>query len=171
MTSFIVSLAIRLTVVMLAGGLVAVALRHSTYAVRHVIVATTLACAIALPPLMILIPEWRVGVLPSDTSKMAITRTRHVTVTASPHAPAPATVPASQQTIRPVLVTSALDSDTQQAQSATATFTVTPRAPFTPSLAQLTLGIWVLGVLFGLAWIALGRFGLARVRRRATPLV
>jgi hypothetical protein len=32
MTSFIVSLAIRLTVVMVAGGLVAVALRRSTYA-------------------------------------------------------------------------------------------------------------------------------------------
>ena len=67
MTSFIVSLTIslaaRLTVIMIAGGLAAFAARRSSYAVRHVIIAVTLACAIALPPLMILMPEWRVGIL------------------------------------------------------------------------------------------------------------
>ena len=60
MTSFIVSLAIslaaRLTVIMIAGGLAAFALRRSSYAVRHLIIVVTLACAIALPPLMLLMP-------------------------------------------------------------------------------------------------------------------
>ncbi len=175
MTSFILSLAIRLTLIMIAGGLAALLLRHSSYAVRHVVIAATLACAIALPPLMVLMPEWRVGVLPSDLPALRLPSVTQVTAHVS--APAPATdveraapsprdaAPAeTQQSIRPVLVTSSMDASDTQSRAATVV------APFRPSLTQLALGVWLIGVVFGLLWIALGQIGLARLRRSATPL-
>ncbi|HEY2897579.1 MAG TPA: M56 family metallopeptidase, partial [Gemmatimonadaceae bacterium] len=183
MTSFIVSLAIslaaRLTVIMIAGGLAAFALRRSSYAVRHVIIAATLACAIALPPLMILMPEWRVGILPPELSTLpddkptpvlthitpaAIVPSASLPSASTPSISAPEKLHEMPQTIRPVLVTSALDMDESQAHRAS------PRVPFTPSVPQLGFGIWMIGVLLGLAWIAIGQLGLAHVRRRATPL-
>jgi beta-lactamase regulating signal transducer with metallopeptidase domain len=173
MTSFIVSLAIslaaRLTVLMIAGGLAAFAFRRSSYAVRHLIIVVTLACAIALPPLMILMPEWRVGILPAESSIVPDAQptplTTHIQsrVPASP-APSPAKVHEMPQSMRPVLVTSALDTDASQERTASL------RVPFTPSVPQLGFGIWMLGVVFGLAWLAAGQLGLARVRRHATSL-
>ena len=59
MNPFIISLAIRLTILLLAGGLITLAVQRSTYAVRHVVIAETLACVIALPAMMLLVPEWR----------------------------------------------------------------------------------------------------------------
>jgi hypothetical protein len=94
MTSFIISLAIRLTILLIAGGLVALAARRSTYAVRHVILASTLACVIILPATMRLIPEWRVGLLPAGMMP------EQVHVRAAEHVAAPI------GTIRPVLITS-----------------------------------------------------------------
>jgi beta-lactamase regulating signal transducer with metallopeptidase domain len=173
MTSFIVSLAIslaaRLTVLMIAGALAAFAFRRSSYAVRHLIIVVTLACAIALPPLMILMPEWRVGILPAEMSTVpdaapTPVRTHIKSRIPDSSAPAPVKVHEMPQSIRPVLVTSALDIDASPARTASL------RVPFTPSVPQLGFGIWMLGVLFGLTWLAAGQLGLARVRRHATPL-
>ncbi len=173
MTSFIVSLAIslaaRLTVIMIAGAVAAFALRRSSYAVRHVVIAVTLACAIALPALMILMPAWRVGILPPELSigsdPEPTTVTTHLTPAApTPMVSAPEKPAEAPQRMRPVLVTSALDINDSQAHTASL------HVPFTPSAPQLTLGIWMLGVVLGLAWIAIGQLGLAHVRRHATPL-
>ena len=173
MTSFIVSLAIslaaRLTLIMIAGGLAAFALRNSSYAVRHLIIVVTLACAIALPPLMLLMPEWRVGILPAELSILPDATPTPVKTHIRPAAPArseqaPPKVHEMPQSIRPVLVTSALDVNGTQEHTADL------RVPFTRSAPQLGFGIWMLGVLFGLAWIAAGQLGLAHVRRHATPL-
>src|SRR5947209_2423771 len=125
MTSFIVSLAIRLTAIMLAGGLAALALRRSSYAVRHVVIAATLACAIALPPLMILMPEWRVGVLPPRLTHTQDAPPAHVTSHLEPAASAPSAARESRRPMRPVLVTSALDAPSSQEHTAGV------RVPFT----------------------------------------
>jgi Antirepressor regulating drug resistance, predicted signal transduction N-terminal membrane component len=164
MIDFIVSLAIRLTVIMLAGGLVALALRRSSYAVRHVVIAATLACAIALPPLMILIPEWRVGVLPPHLLDLPLAKPTHVQTHLAPSVSKHDVTPDAKQPMRPVLVTSALDA--RESQEHTAAI----RVPFAPSTSEIAFGIWMIGVLFGLAWIAIGQLGLAHVRRHATPL-
>jgi len=181
MSSFILSLAIRLTILMVLGGLVALAMRRSTYAVRHVVVAATLACAIALPALMLAIPQWRVGVLPAAPP----TATLFYSISAIPTASAPAANEADVTTsLRPVLVTahaegamlepSELASESFVAPSEPASASVSAPAPvparFAPSASQIALGVWLLGMLAGLAWIALGRIGLARIRNRATPL-
>ena len=60
MNPFIVSLAIRLTILLLAGGLIAAAVRRSTHAMRHVVIAATLACVVALPAMMALVPQMAV---------------------------------------------------------------------------------------------------------------
>ena len=173
MTSFIVSLAIslaaRLTVIMIAGGLAAFALRRSSYAVRHLIIVVTLACAIALPPLMLLMPEWRVGILPAELSIVPDAApspiTTHIRTSApSPSDPVPPKTHEMPQSMRPVLVTSALDMTDSHEHTAGI------RVPFTPNVPQLGFGIWMFGVLLGLAWIAAGQLGLAHVRRHATAL-
>ncbi|MBK5189176.1 MAG: M56 family metallopeptidase, partial [Gemmatimonadaceae bacterium] len=191
MTSFIISLAVRLTILLIAGGLIALAARRSTYAVRHIILATTLGCIIALPATMRLIPEWRVGVLP------AALVSQQLNSSAQEHATS------SHASIRAVLVTSSMDaslpanvalatstasssgsaSNTASSHIATSSLATSPRVaalsalsslahatPLPHSLRELALAVWLLGVIVGLAWIAAGRIGLARVRRRATPL-
>jgi beta-lactamase regulating signal transducer with metallopeptidase domain/vacuolar-type H+-ATPase subunit E/Vma4 len=177
MTSFILSLAIRLTILMMLGLLVALATRRSTYAVRHVVVAATLACAIALPALMLAVPQWRVGVLPAAPAKASLYSRSSIPAAR----PADASAPLAKASLRPVLVTNyyegasiatpAMSSRfTPALQSSVAPIAETTRAPFAPTATQIALGIWLLGMLVGLAWIALGRMGLARIRRRATPL-
>ncbi|MGE5728863.1 MAG: M56 family metallopeptidase, partial [Gemmatimonas sp.] len=128
-----------------------------------VVIAATLACAIALPPLMILMPEWRVGILPPRLDLPLAKSTpvhTHLAPSVSKH---DATL-GTPQSIRPVLVTSALDAPASNEHTASI------HAPFSPSASEIALGIWMLGVLFGLAWIAIGQLGLAHVRRHATPL-
>ena len=168
MNPFIVSLAIRLTILLLAGGLIAVAVRRSTHAMRHVVIAATLACVVALPAMMALVPEWRVGVLPSAPVLESI-------ITSTPvRAAVPAAAPSARESIRPVLVTSQLRPAAAPSLGAAASTTIEEqpfaRAVRTLTAPQIMLAIWLAGVLFGLAWIAVGRIGLARVRRGATQL-
>jgi beta-lactamase regulating signal transducer with metallopeptidase domain len=167
MNPFIVSLAIRLTILLLAGGLIAVTVRRSTHAMRHVVIAATLACVVALPAMMALVPEWRVGVLPSAPVLESI-------ITSTPvRAAVPAAAPSARESIRPVLVTSQLQpaaSPTLGAAAATIEEQPFARAVRALTAPQIMLAIWLAGVLFGLAWIAVGRIGLARVRRGATQL-
>src|SRR5450432_3991711 len=104
MNPFIISLAIRLTVLLIAGGLIAIAVHRSTHAVRHIVIAATLACVVALPAMMVLVPEWRVAVLPSAPpldALLSVVPTVAPTLTAPP-----AAAPKSRASIHPVLVTS-----------------------------------------------------------------
>ena len=96
----------------------------------------------------------------------------------------PATTSASHASLHPVLVATysegatittsvqaaPLASPSNVAATSVAAAVPTP-APFAPTAKQIAVAIWLLGMLVGLAWIALGRFGLARIRHRATPLV
>ncbi|MDQ2768709.1 MAG: hypothetical protein M3Y30_16330 [Gemmatimonadota bacterium] len=179
MSAFIVSLAIRLTILMMLGGLVALVARRSTYAVRHVIVAATLACAIALPALMLAVPQWRIAVLPAAPVLAPL----YSRITLPAAAPAASVAPASHRPLRPVLVTTYAEGATVTASASSVPSALDPQssvaptaaqepapAPIALSAAQIALGIWLLGMLVGLAWIALGRIALARIRRRATPL-
>ncbi len=154
MTSFIISLAVRLTILLLAGGLAVLAVRRSPSAVRHVVIAATLVCVIVLPITMLLVPEWRVAMLPSEqTTPVAIA------------APAVQTTSiAATPSIRPVLITSYRDI----APTPSLSRTIGPA--HTMSVPQIALAIWLFGVAVGLLWLAAGRWGLARVRRRAVPL-
>ena len=80
MNPFVISLAVRLTILLLAGGLMAVAVQRSSYRGAPRRARATLACVIALPITMILVPEWRVGVLPSEALAMVpLTRPRAMT--------------------------------------------------------------------------------------------
>ncbi|HMI56977.1 MAG TPA: M56 family metallopeptidase [Gemmatimonadaceae bacterium] len=178
MTSFILSLAIRLTILMMLGLLVALATRRSTYAVRHVVIAATLACAIALPAMMLAVPQWRVGVLPATPTVAPLIYSRSALPVARP---AGALALATKASLRPVLVTtyyegapattSAMSSRLAPVtQSIVAPIAEPARTPFAPTVMQLALGVWLFGMLVGFAWIALGRIGLSRIRRRATPL-
>jgi beta-lactamase regulating signal transducer with metallopeptidase domain len=155
MTSFIISLAIRLTILLIAGGIAVFAVRRSTSSVRHVVIAVTLLCIIALPAMMLMVPQWRVAVLPTPVAAPA------PVITASPVAPLASQ---SRMSIHPVLITS----DRMAAAPITIGTATDPTRTMT--VPEIALSIWLLGVAIGLLWLAAGRYGLARVRRRATPL-
>ena len=155
MTSFIISLAIRLTILLIAGGAAVFAVRRSTSAVRHVVIAATLLCIIALPAMMFMVPQWRVAVLPTPEVAPA------PLVTAAPVAPLASE---SRMSIHPVLITS------DRVAAAPGTVGTTMRPSRTMTISEGVFSIWLLGVAIGLLWLAAGRYGLARVRRRATPL-
>ena len=155
MTSFIISLAVRLTILLIAGGIAVFAVRRSTSAVRHVVIAVTLLCVIALPAMMLIVPQWRVAVLPTPQVAPA---------PVTPTAPVATTATQTRMPIHPVLITS----DRVAAAPVTVGTTIRPSRAMT--VPEMALYIWMLGVAFGLLWLAAGRYGLARVRRRATPL-
>ncbi len=173
MNPFVISLAIRLTVLLLAGALVTLAVKRSTYAVRYVVIAATIVSVIALPAMMLLVPEWRVGVLPAHTRPVDVIIPAPPPRAAAPHvAPrpvAPAT-PIAHESTHPVLVTSQLESPPSAAPGTVDAPTPLARPPFAPTISQIALAIWLLGVVIGMAWIAAGRIGLARVIRGATRL-
>ncbi len=171
MNPFIISLAIRLTILLVAGGLIALAVHRSTYAVRHVVIAATLACVVALPAMMILVPEWRVGVLPAAAKPVeALISTAPVHWTAPSHPAKRPTAPSARESIHPVLITSQLALPATSERISAAALSSPAQAPFAPTIPQIALAIWLAGVFIGIAWITAGRFGLARVRRGATRL-
>ncbi len=171
MNPFIISLAIRLTILLLAGGLITLAVQRSTYAVRHVVIAATLACLIALPAMMLLVPEWRVGVLPAAAKPVeALITTAPVHWTAPAHPVARPAAPVAPESIHPVLVTSQLEPPASTVHVTANATTPLAKPPFSPTIPQIALAIWLAGVFIGIAWIAAGRFGLARIRRAATRL-
>jgi beta-lactamase regulating signal transducer with metallopeptidase domain len=155
MTSFIISLAVRLTILLIAGGIAVFVARRSTSAVRHVVIAVTLLCIIALPAMMFMVPQWRVAVLPTPEIAPA------PVITIAPVAPLASE---ARMSIHPVLITS------DRVVAAPTTVGTTMRPSRTMTIPEAALSIWLFGVAIGLLWLAAGRYGLARVRRRATPL-
>jgi len=155
MTSFIISLAIRLTILLIAGGIAVFAVRRSTSAVRHVVIAVTLLCIVALPAMMLMVPQWRVAVLPMPEVAPA------PVITIAPVAPLASE---ARMSIHPVLITS------DRVAAAPSTVGTTMRPSRAMTIPEIALSIWLFGVAIGLLWLAAGRYGLARVRRRATPL-
>ncbi|MEO6210155.1 MAG: hypothetical protein ABIQ10_08540, partial [Gemmatimonadaceae bacterium] len=177
MNPFIISFAIKLTILLMAGGLAAILVRRSTYAMRHAVIAATLLCVVALPATMLAVPEWRVGVLPaaspvSRTFTIVATPVRAI-VSSATETKINAAAPSTSESMHPVLMTSLVEPSLSAAsviatRPSLAASVLASLRTTTPS--QLLLAIWLAGVALGLAWIALGRYGLARVRRRATPL-
>src|SRR5687768_15987363 len=61
------------TIVLAIGGVAALVARRAGAAVRHAILALTLAGALGLPVLMLTAPDWRFGILPPFTVRHSTT--------------------------------------------------------------------------------------------------
>ena len=68
-SAFVVIIVMKATVILAIGTIAAIVARRAGAAVRHAIVALTLAAALGLPLGMIAAPAWRVRILPPPVAR------------------------------------------------------------------------------------------------------
>ena len=142
---FVPSLLMKVTLVLIAGSLASLLLRRANASARHAIWAGTLVSALALPLFMVVIPSWRVHLLPPETPTVASVATPSTgDVAPVPSAASPRTVVSSKP---------ALMSEKPKSIAADRTLPL----PF----------LWLIGVVAILTWMMIGRLALNRIARRA----
>jgi beta-lactamase regulating signal transducer with metallopeptidase domain/DUF4097 and DUF4098 domain-containing protein YvlB len=165
MTAFVPSLLAKLTILLSLGLVVAVCLRASSPALRHLLLLATLVGAIAFPALILVSPQWRVGLLPSTSTARsaasvagslgAVTPDGTATPTLGPASYTP--VDASEATSDVVEKSAEPIATTSRAFGGLADFISLPV-------------IWVAGFLAVMAWLVIGRGRLRHITRLAWPL-
>ncbi|HYN82611.1 MAG TPA: M56 family metallopeptidase [Gemmatimonadaceae bacterium] len=160
--AFVAMIVVKATVVLAIGAVAAVLARHAGAAVRHAIVALTLAAALGLPLGMVAAPAWRVGILPPFTARQD-----------GPGKPAPDSR-VSSATVSPPASTATTSELTRSS-----TITISSSSPAVIALSSTTLSrvadfwipiAWLVGLLSVLGWMIVGRIGLRRVAGTATAL-
>ena len=151
MTSFVPVLLAKLTLIFALGLLVTSALRSFSPSVRHLILFATVASGLALPVALLMSPKWNLPVLPRF-SPLLISP-------ASANRSAPIANDGSQNS---ALTAKVIDGEKQPAQNQSA-----PQAPASsrgfPPTVTLLVGVWLLGFVAVLGWLAIGRIRLRRI--------
>lgn len=160
--AFATMMVMKATVVLILGTALAVIASRAGAAVRHAILALTLAAALGLPLGILASPQWRVAILPASIAR------RDVRGTAAP-GPLATQTPESQATF------AATDSygtaPSISTTSSNASVATAIRSRLWPGVADLWIPLtWILGLLSVLAWMIAGRIGLRRLARNAIPL-
>jgi TonB family protein len=137
--TLLAGLVIRSTVMLAAGLLLCALLSRRSAAVRHRVLAGSLAGAAAVGPLSLALPAWTVPV-----------PTRLVAVTEVPLAPATSGIPAAT------------------AVSGSAATTPRPPGPLARQPEEILMSIWVAGVILSTGMLGAGLLGVARVSARAS---
>jgi beta-lactamase regulating signal transducer with metallopeptidase domain/DUF4097 and DUF4098 domain-containing protein YvlB len=159
--AIVTMIVMKATVVLAIGSLAALVARGAGAAVRHAIVALTLAAALALPLGMLAAPDWRVGILPSPTARQDVLGAPAGDARVSRAAALPAT---SAETPADLTGSSATIASNSQAA-------VEPASTALSRMADLLFPItWLVGLLSVLAWMIVGRIGLRRIASTATSL-
>lgn len=165
MTSFVPALLAKVTAV-LALGLIAVFLmRAFAPSLRHVVLLATLGAALALPVVMTISPQWRVAILPAETSVSADPRSDAggpVVLISSPSVTA-STAPTAAVEAAPFGAGRA-DAGLRQASGPTRVLALVEEGPILPMA-------WLVGFIAVLGWMGLGRARLNQIARRSWALV
>jgi beta-lactamase regulating signal transducer with metallopeptidase domain len=133
---------VKATLVLLAGELAALALRRALPAQRHAVRYATLVSILVLPLAMLATPAWSVHMLPAhDAAPTRVTATRVLP---------PTVAVAIDDQARPSLAPAHLD--------------------VRPTVASMTIALWLVGMLVGLCWLVFGHVGLRRLARRSQPV-
>ncbi|HKA24994.1 MAG TPA: HEAT repeat domain-containing protein [Candidatus Eisenbacteria bacterium] len=174
----LVAQALKVTLLLLAAGIAALAVRRASSATRHAVWSAALAATLVLPVLTLALPEWTLPVLPAKAPKAA------PVVAAEPAGPAaPVALPtvapparshvhrhaASRPALTPVTPPVAVPSVTPVPVVASVSAPHPAARPFT-SWPLVLLGIWIAGSLFVLARVAIGHGALLLLARRARPI-
>jgi len=162
-SAFVTMIVMKATVVLILGIVAAIIARRAGAAIRHGILALTLAAALGLPLGMLATPAWRVAILPASIGQPRVASP----IPAAPGSPAlPAT--GSQ--------TTSSESSSEPVASSTTTISSNGSAANMPGatlsgVADLWIPLtWLLGFASVLAWMIVGRIGLRRLARNAVPL-
>lgn len=143
MTPFVSVLLAKLTIIFALGLLATSALRSFSPSVRHLILFATVACGLALPIAMLMSPKWDVPVLPRFSPI--------VLSSASTDRPGPA---ATDRQANSALTAKAVDAEAAQTRADSRGF---------PPNIPLLEGVWLLGFVAVLGWLAIGRVRLRRI--------
>jgi len=159
--AFVAMIVIKATVVLALGAIAAVVARRAGAAARHAIIALTLAAALALPLGMLAAPAWRVAILPASTAPQGVIRTA-VGSSALPKTVSQTTTAESQSD--PTVSSTTTISSSQPAAIAST-------SALWSRLSEMWIPIaWLIGLLSVVTWMIVGRIGLRRLARNATPL-
>jgi beta-lactamase regulating signal transducer with metallopeptidase domain len=156
------------SVILLFGALVAIALRHSTAALRHAVWSSTLAGLVLLPLSLQVMPAWRVAMIPSyvtgwrDVSNNSVSDVPVGSIDAT-------RMLASQTSTGEVPGSTSHTSASGNTKRAGADG-VSARSARKPGPVAWLYLVWLIGTTAVLARLLLGRFALARVARRARPV-
>lgn len=145
---FLAALAAKATLVLGVAALAAALLGRASAAVRHLVWLVGIVGVLALPVFSLLLPRWEVPVLPA----------------------APSASPASPLVSTPLDVPAAVPMATRSSAiggAAGAGPVGAPAEARTAWLPRATVLLAMGGVVAGLAWLALGFWGVARLGRRA----
>ena len=151
MTSFVPVLLAKLTLIFALGLLVTSALRSFSPSVRHLILFATVASGLALPVALLMSPKWNVPVLP-----------RFAPLLISPASANRSAPIAKEGATNSALTAKVIDGDKQAAQNRTALQTPATSRGFPPTVTLL-VGVWLLGFVAVLGWLAIGRIRLRRI--------
>lgn len=146
---------LKATVVLATAGLLNVVLRRASATTRHLVWSLALAALLVLPLLTLLLPAWRVPVLPA----------RQLT----PQPKVVSTIVAEAEDEEPVL---ALPATISVAVPLPVEVAATPTAPVSQSVNWLAvaLSVWAAGALVVLARLLLGTWKMRRITREAECL-
>src|SRR5688572_6331108 len=154
----VVMIVMKATVVLALGAVAALVAHRAGAAVRHAIIALTLAAALGLPLGTLAAPAWRVGILPPST-----VRQDALVTSAADTRVSRATLPPPTSTAAPVNLTG-----TSATISSNSHAVIAPSSMALSRVADFLLPIaWLVGLLSMLTWMIVGRLGLRRIARTA----
>ncbi|HEX6629429.1 MAG TPA: M56 family metallopeptidase [Gemmatimonadaceae bacterium] len=160
MTSFVLALLAKVTLIFAAGLLLNAIIRRGSSSLRHLVLLASLVCAVTLPVAMLMSPRWDVGVLPRSwfaaTSEVTtLTNAGDVTRTSDR-----SSLIASRTTTIPT------------DEAAPGRITPPTRDGVSPAMdpAVAVALTWPVGLIAVLGWLTVGRLRLRRFAREAWPL-
>ena len=167
---------LRVTALLLAAGLVALALHRSSAALRHWVWTLSLVGTLLIPLGYWAFPAWQWAVLPRPQASVSESPSPPDNSTAEPMqfagvppaemSPSAANAPAFFDLPKDVY-SKASEASGQPLTSVTPTRSSSPRTQWT--WPMIFAGIWILGTCLSLAWLSVGVLGAWIVARSATP--
>src|SRR4051812_26847656 len=160
MTPFVTALLLKVTLILALALVAAAALRSLAPALRHVVLFGALGVSLALPLLMAVSPQWKVALLPGDSSVAAVVTPS--TIDANTLAPLaePRSAPRGDA---PVAAVGAIGRQGQIQRLTSNPFVGWNYSAFIPF-------IWLLGVIAVIGWLLIGRARLDQIARMSWPL-
>ena len=146
MIAYLIGLTVQVSALALAALVVVAASRHASAAVRHWVLSVAIVCAICLPVLQAVVPDWGAGLVPAPELRSL----------AGPSAPA-------AQAARPAPAGAAVEPARISLAHAGSGLSVRSLADWLPA-------IWLAGVAAGLGLLGAGLARLAWLASRARPV-
>ncbi len=178
---FLLDLALKSTVLLLMAWVLAASLRNASAAIRHWVLSAAIVGVLALPILSLMLPSWRLDILPALSSELTASLEANA-IASAPVLPATSTASIPEEstgqflTITPVETTRTprfeIESDgivPSKPQKA-AWPTIVPSFIWSLNWGMAVLGFWGLGALLIVARLLAGIYRVLTLANQAKPI-